>query len=115
MIVKTNLKAGRRSNFNPQPEPPGDLGTFGLASLQVGRVTATYVGLPSDTGLPPGPCAARLTIYSGNGAAMVVRDDATSTTSMVGIRRGARPLASRSPMSTTRTVARSPARSPAGR
>jgi hypothetical protein len=53
---------------------PRQFSTFGMASEQVARVTASYVGLPSDSGLPPGPCNVLLTIHSGNGSVLVTRE-----------------------------------------
>lgn len=69
----TIASPGLIRGFNPQPEPPGDFGAFGVSSLQVARVSAAYVGLPSDTGLPPGPCNVTLTLYGG-GAVLATRE-----------------------------------------
>lgn len=65
--------AGTIRGFNPQPEPPGDVGLFGIASGQVARLNVTYVGLVTDTGLPPGPCTVTLTFSSGDGTATATR------------------------------------------
>lgn len=55
-------------------QPSGSFGTFGLASMQVARVTAAYVGLPTESGLPPAPCNVTLALYSGNGAILASRE-----------------------------------------
>lgn len=65
---------GSIRGFNPQPEPPGDLPLIGLASQQVARVSASYLGRPSDSGLPPGPCVVSLALLSGDGAVVVSRE-----------------------------------------
>lgn len=61
---------GSIRGFNPQPEPPGDKGLFGLAGDQSAFVNASYIGLPTDSGLPPGPCNVLITLYNGAGAVM---------------------------------------------
>lgn len=64
---------GTIRGFNPQPEPPGDLGLFGLASGQAAHVSVAYVGLSSDSGLPPGPCNVQITLLNGDGAIVASR------------------------------------------
>ncbi len=64
---------GTIRGFNPQPDPPGDWGIWGMAGGQVSRLTATYVGLMSDTGFPPGPCDVALTIFNGDGTVVAAR------------------------------------------
>ncbi|HVV85865.1 MAG TPA: hypothetical protein VHE35_22555 [Kofleriaceae bacterium] len=64
---------GSTHGFNPQPEPPGDFGLFGIADSQVARLTASYVGVTSDSGLPPGPCDVALTFWNGDGSVVATR------------------------------------------
>lgn len=63
----TVASPGTTRAFDPQLGATGDLAPFGAASQQVAHVTAAYVGLPSDSGLPPGPCRVTMLIYSGDG------------------------------------------------
>lgn len=70
----TVASPGTLRAVSPQPSPPEDLGLFGLASLQVGHVTASYVGLPTDRGLPPGPCNVTILIVSGDGGLLARRE-----------------------------------------
>lgn len=72
----TLLSPGSIRGFNPQPEPPGDFGITYLASMQVARVSASYVDLPSERGLPPGPCRAVIS-FKGNGGEVLGRKEVT--------------------------------------
>lgn len=83
-IVKTTLdvvdKATGRTAVADPGTPNGgglprtDTGIFALTSLQIGRINATYVGFPDESGLPPGPCRVTLTLFNGAGRVLVTRD-----------------------------------------
>ena len=52
--------------FNPQPDPPR-FGMVGLADGQTARLNLVNLGIPTATGIPPGPCRAHLKFFDGDG------------------------------------------------
>jgi hypothetical protein len=52
--------------FNPQPDPPF-LGMLGLAAGQTMRINLVNVATTDPTGVPPGPCRGRLSIFDEDG------------------------------------------------
>src|ERR1041384_4364242 len=51
--------------FNPQPEPPGRWGMFGIVEGQTARVSV--VNTSGDPRVPPGPCRVVLAFVDASG------------------------------------------------
>ncbi len=59
--------------FNPQPDPPG-YGMVGIADGETARLNIVNVGVPDPTtGIPPGPCRARLQFVDADGNELASR------------------------------------------
>jgi hypothetical protein len=58
--------------FNPQPDPPG-YGMVGIADGQTARLNLVNLRTPDATGLPPGPCRARLQFVDADGNELASR------------------------------------------
>ncbi len=58
--------------FNPQPDPPR-FGMVGIAEGQTARLNLVNLGIPTATGLPPGPCRAHLKFFDGDGNLLASR------------------------------------------
>ena len=50
--------------FNPQPDPPGVWGMFGITPPETARLNVVNIGLP---GVPPGPCNVQFSFYNDSG------------------------------------------------
>lgn len=60
-------KPGSIFEFNPQPDPPGDI-TFGLVGIVPGQtLRLTALNSSGELGFPPGPCRVTLAILNDQG------------------------------------------------
>jgi hypothetical protein len=50
--------------FNPQPDPPGIWGMFGITPPETARLNVVNLQLPN---VPPGPCTVQLNFIDGQG------------------------------------------------
>src|SRR6267378_23252 len=50
--------------FNPQPDPPGVWGMFGVTPPETARLNVVNIGIP---GMPPDPCSVQLRFFTANG------------------------------------------------
>ena len=50
--------------FNPQPDPPGVWGMFGVTPSETARLNVVNIGLP---GSPPDPCSVQFSFFNGSG------------------------------------------------
>src|SRR5436305_5416831 len=53
--------------FNPQPDPPGVWGMFGITPSETARLNVVNIVLP---GIPPGPCSVQLNFISATGTVL---------------------------------------------
>ncbi len=63
-------KPGEAAGFNPQPEPPGNVGQVAIVAGQVARLNAVNLPEPGRSGFPPGPCRVELILFNGDGAVL---------------------------------------------
>ena len=63
-------KPGEAVGFNPQPEPPGNVGQVAIVAGQVARLNAVNLPEPDRSGFPPGPCRVDLILFNGDGAVL---------------------------------------------
>ena len=56
----------RARAFNPQPEPPGRWGLFGIVADQTARVSVVNISA-DPRGYPPGPCRVSLAFVDSEG------------------------------------------------
>src|SRR4051794_5963281 len=73
------FKTVRAGDFNPQPDPPGIFGMFGLVAGQTARLNVAAVDieqrrLPPDP-YTPGPWRVELSFYNGDGTLLAQRFD----------------------------------------
>jgi hypothetical protein len=63
------ILASRAGAFNPQPEPPGRWGLFGISEGQTARVSVVNIS-GDPNGYPPGPCRVALAFVDANGTVL---------------------------------------------
>ena len=66
VILGVGVLSRSATAFNPQPDPPR-FGMVGLADGQTARLNLVNLGIPTATGIPPGPCRAHLKFFDGDG------------------------------------------------
>ncbi len=73
LLLAVGVLSKHAGAFNPQPDPPG-YGMVGIATGQTARLNIVNVGVVDPTtGIPPGPCRARLQFVDGDGNELASR------------------------------------------